>query len=136
MLTSGQFVLEVGWWFVNFVFSLQGSKYYNWNTHEPNNLGTENCVEMNFMNHAGKWNDRRCSTLVRFICQKTASKNYLKDSWFLQIKDRPLQKSVLRSLIVLYKLWYSFYNSLFDFNQQLISTHVYTRCKIFKKGFL
>nr|XP_011422437.3 macrophage mannose receptor 1 isoform X2 [Crassostrea gigas] len=50
-----------------------GSKYYNWNAHEPNNLGTENCVEMNFMNHAGKWNDRRCSTLVRFICQKPAS---------------------------------------------------------------
>ncbi|XP_061179353.1 macrophage mannose receptor 1-like [Saccostrea echinata] len=50
-----------------------GSKYYNWNSHEPNNLGTENCVEMNFMNRQGKWNDRQCSTLVRFICQKTAS---------------------------------------------------------------
>lgn len=62
-------------------FLLQGSKYYNWNAHEPNNLGTENCVEMNFMNHAGKWNDRRCSTLVRFICQKPASKNYPKNWW-------------------------------------------------------
>ncbi|XP_055995966.1 macrophage mannose receptor 1-like isoform X2 [Ostrea edulis] len=51
----------------------QGSKYFNWAPHEPNNLLTENCVEMNFQNHQGKWNDRICSTAVRFICQKPAS---------------------------------------------------------------
>nr|XP_022336336.1 macrophage mannose receptor 1-like isoform X2 [Crassostrea virginica] len=50
-----------------------GSKFFNWNAHEPNNLNAENCVEMNFMNRQGKWNDRRCSTLVKFICQKPAS---------------------------------------------------------------
>lgn len=70
---------DLGRFYTSFFFLLQGSKYYNWNAHEPNNLGTENCVEMNFMNHAGKWNDRRCSTLVRFICQKPASKNYPKN---------------------------------------------------------
>lgn len=55
-------------------FLPQGSKFFNWNAHEPNNLDAENCVEMNFMNRQGKWNDRRCSTLVKFICQKPASK--------------------------------------------------------------
>jgi hypothetical protein len=43
--------------------------YTNWYTDEPNNLGTENCVEMYWIM---KWNDIPCNHQAYSVCQKVS----------------------------------------------------------------
>ncbi|XP_044207430.1 galactose-specific lectin nattectin-like, partial [Thunnus albacares] len=42
--------------------------YRRWGTGEPNNVGVENCIEMNF--RGSFWNDGRCSWTRPFVCAK------------------------------------------------------------------
>ncbi|XP_069120617.1 macrophage mannose receptor 1-like isoform X2 [Argopecten irradians] len=42
--------------------------YFKWNPHEPNNLGGENCVET----RGNGWNDKSCTTSLKYICMKPA----------------------------------------------------------------
>ena len=46
--------------------------YQNWNSKEPNNLGNEDCVHMlhDKWNTNGKWNDRKCTHVTAFLCEK------------------------------------------------------------------
>ncbi|XP_016402760.1 galactose-specific lectin nattectin-like, partial [Sinocyclocheilus rhinocerous] len=39
-----------------------------WGSGEPNNLGTENCGELNWSSN--RWNDATCSTSLGYICAK------------------------------------------------------------------
>ncbi|XP_016141947.1 galactose-specific lectin nattectin-like [Sinocyclocheilus grahami] len=39
-----------------------------WGSGEPNNLGTENCGELNWSSN--RWNDSPCSTSLGYICAK------------------------------------------------------------------
>lgn len=40
-----------------------------WCPHEPNDAGSENCVE--YRNRC--WNDKSCATALKFVCQKPPS---------------------------------------------------------------
>ncbi|XP_028446708.1 galactose-specific lectin nattectin-like [Perca flavescens] len=48
-----------------------GSKfdYKSWNAGEPNNLGGENCLTMNWPG-ANNWNDWACTNQASFVCSK------------------------------------------------------------------
>ncbi|XP_041103294.1 lectin-like [Polyodon spathula] len=52
-----------------------GSKwdYNNWNKGEPNNLGVENCLHLNFPVPGG-WNDVACSNLYPSVCVSKESR--------------------------------------------------------------
>ncbi|XP_078667308.1 C-type mannose receptor 2-like [Branchiostoma floridae x Branchiostoma belcheri] len=39
----------------------------NWNSHEPNNMGDEDCAEIG--SHGG-WNDQQCTHMQGYICEK------------------------------------------------------------------
>ncbi|KTF81392.1 hypothetical protein cypCar_00046518 [Cyprinus carpio] len=39
-----------------------------WGSGEPNNLGTENCGELNWSSN--RWNDAACSTSLSYVCAK------------------------------------------------------------------
>uniref|UniRef100_A0A8C9XM78 Galactose-specific lectin nattectin-like n=1 Tax=Sander lucioperca TaxID=283035 RepID=A0A8C9XM78_SANLU len=47
-----------------------GSKfnYQSWGAREPNNLGVENCIEMNW--GGANWNDAACNNGNSFVCSK------------------------------------------------------------------
>ncbi|XP_043938400.1 lectin-like [Protopterus annectens] len=42
--------------------------YANWNPGEPNNSGSEDCIQMNWGNPGG-WNDKKCREVYPFICR-------------------------------------------------------------------
>ncbi|XP_061196404.1 perlucin-like [Saccostrea echinata] len=53
----------------------QPISYKNWNVHEPSG-GNENCIEMLVKEYAnldtiGKWNDKICSYLNHFVCERS-----------------------------------------------------------------
>ena len=41
--------------------------YTNWNAGEPNNRGSEDCMQ--FYGDTGKWNDLRCAKELKYVCQ-------------------------------------------------------------------
>ncbi|XP_071791841.1 C-type lectin BpLec-like [Asterias amurensis] len=48
--------------------------YFNWHSGEPNNHKTgENCLEINFFDVDGTWNDHFCDQTHRFICKMAPS---------------------------------------------------------------
>ncbi|XP_053089692.1 macrophage mannose receptor 1-like [Pangasianodon hypophthalmus] len=44
--------------------------YEYWNDNEPNNNGTENCVEIWGQSEKNKWNDAECHYKIRSVCYK------------------------------------------------------------------
>ncbi|XP_033485867.1 galactose-specific lectin nattectin-like [Epinephelus lanceolatus] len=44
--------------------------YKRWSIGEPNNLGTEHCIEMNW--GGNYWNDSRCNYAKHFVCVRDA----------------------------------------------------------------
>ncbi|KAK0143162.1 C-type mannose receptor 2 [Merluccius polli] len=47
------------------------ASFYNWNKDEPN--GNSDCVEMR---EDGRWNDKKCTTKLPFICHGMGYRNY------------------------------------------------------------
>ncbi|XP_071088543.1 lymphocyte antigen 75-like [Haliotis cracherodii] len=47
-------------------------RYVNWYPGEPNSMGEEDCSQM-VPNWSYQWNDKKCSALNNYICEKSAS---------------------------------------------------------------
>lgn len=45
--------------------------YENWAAGEPNNLGNEDCAQLNRYEN-GQWNDESCKKVYRFICEESS----------------------------------------------------------------
>ena len=62
--------------------------FKNWLT-EPDISGRENCGEMvDFSRYRGKWNDKRCSSALPFICEKKGKAQYFSNTTFSRLKTR------------------------------------------------
>lgn len=65
---DGTYNLREGLWFWNSTGTYIA--YHNWGENEPNNPGTEHCLEIKTSKNY-TWNDEYCNNAKRYICETT-----------------------------------------------------------------